>query len=116
MDASDTAMNITRPPHLSVSEPMTIRPSDPTRMGVATSIDAWVLDRRISPAYVVESGPIMFQAQKLIAETHVASTRFFVRAEPVVGSIAAFTPHIEPPNRHRSTRLGNLAGAHRFGK
>ncbi len=50
IDATDTAMNIVRPPNLSVSDPMTMRPSDPTRIGVATSIDASVLLNDRSPA------------------------------------------------------------------
>ena len=36
-------MNMTRPPNRSVSAPTTTRPSAPTRIGVATSIDASVL-------------------------------------------------------------------------
>jgi hypothetical protein len=43
-------MNMARPPNRSVSEPTTIRPSDPTRIGVATSIDALVLLNFMSPA------------------------------------------------------------------
>ena len=38
-----TAMSMTRPPKRSVSGPLTSRPNDPTRIGVATSSDAWVL-------------------------------------------------------------------------
>jgi len=90
-------MNIVRPPNRSVSEPMTIRPSDPTRIGVATSMEASVLLNDRSPAYVVDSGPIMFQAQKLIAETQVASARFTLLLVPVSGVVAVFTSTRAPP-------------------
>jgi hypothetical protein len=43
-------MNIARPPNRSVSEPTTIRPRAPTKIGVATSIDASVLFSDRSPA------------------------------------------------------------------
>ena len=43
-------MNMARPPYRSVSAPTEIRPTDPTRIGVATSIDAWVLLSYMSPA------------------------------------------------------------------
>jgi hypothetical protein len=33
----------------------------------------------------------MFQAQKLIAETHVASTKFTVLPVPMSGEVAVFT-------------------------
>lgn len=41
---------LTRPPNRSVSAPTTTRPIDPTRIGVATSIDASVLLSDRSPA------------------------------------------------------------------
>ena len=43
-------MNMVRPPNRSVSDPMTIRPIEPTRIGVATSSDASVLLNDRSPA------------------------------------------------------------------
>ncbi|BBY17305.1 hypothetical protein MLIT_28970 [Mycolicibacterium litorale] len=46
---------------------------------------------------MVDSGPIMFQAQKLIAETHVASARFTPRRAPVSGVVAVLTHTREPP-------------------
>jgi len=39
----ETAVNMTRPPYLSVSAPTGIRPTEPTRIGVATSRAAWLL-------------------------------------------------------------------------
>lgn len=50
IEASVTARNIVRPPNLSVSEPTAIRPTDPTSIGVATSIEACVLLSLMSPA------------------------------------------------------------------
>ena len=91
IDANEIAMNIVRPPNRSVSAPTKIRPTDPTRIGVATSIEASVLLRDRSPAYVVDSGPIMFQAQKLMAETHVASARFTPCRAFVSGVVAVLT-------------------------
>jgi|SRR6478735_7576010 hypothetical protein len=40
---------------------------------------------------MVDIGPITFQAQKLIVETHVANTRFTVLLVPVSGMVAVFT-------------------------
>ncbi|BBX03532.1 hypothetical protein MMOR_44680 [Mycolicibacterium moriokaense] len=40
---------------------------------------------------MVESGPIMFQAQKLMADTHVASTRFTLLLVLVSGVVAVLT-------------------------
>src|SRR6478609_11420996 len=76
MDATETIMNIIRPPYRSVSAPTGMRPSDPTRIGVATSNAVCVLDSDMAPAYGVDSGPIRFQAQKLIAKVQVARARF----------------------------------------
>lgn len=50
IDASEIAMNIARPPKRSVSEPTTMRPREPTRIGVATSIEACVLLSERPPA------------------------------------------------------------------
>jgi hypothetical protein len=50
IEAREMAMNIVRPPNRSVSEPMMIRPIDPTKIGVATSIEASVLLNARSPA------------------------------------------------------------------
>ena len=40
---------------------------------------------------MVDSGPIMFQAQKLMAETQVASARFIPRRVPVLCTVAVLT-------------------------
>ena len=37
MEASRTKVNMARPPYLSVKAPTTIRPSEPTKTGMATS-------------------------------------------------------------------------------
>jgi len=76
IEISEIAVNILRPPKRSVRAPTGIRPTEPTRIGVATSSAVWVLDSDIAVEYLVESGPIRFQAQKLIANVHVASARF----------------------------------------
>ncbi|BDU05941.1 hypothetical protein FMUBM48_22040 [Nocardia cyriacigeorgica] len=94
------AMNMIRPPNRSVSAPTAIRPSEPTRIGVATSIDVSVLLSDRSPAYVVESGPIMFQAQKLIADTQVASARFDPRCLP-----RSVTETVTVPGNHAGSGL-----------
>ena len=54
---------------------------------MATNIEASALLRDISPAYVVDNGPIMFHAQKLMVETHVARTRFVPCRAPIPGAV-----------------------------
>ena len=75
IDARVTAMSMVRPPKRSVNGPLTSRPSEPTRIGVATSREASLLLSESRSAYVVDMGPIRFHAQKLIVETHVANAR-----------------------------------------
>ena len=53
-----------------------MRPTEPTRIGVATSNAVWVLVRDIALLYVADNGPMRFHAQKLMAKVHVANARF----------------------------------------
>ncbi|EHI11889.1 hypothetical protein KEK_13358 [Mycolicibacterium thermoresistibile ATCC 19527] len=39
----------------------------------------------------MDSGPIMFQAQKLMADTHVASARFHPCRAPARGAVTVLT-------------------------
>ena len=102
IDDRVTAMSMTRPPKRSVSGPLTSRPNDPTRMGVATSSEAWVLLSESRSAYVVDMGPIKFHAQKLIVETHVANARFTPCPTYVDDGAAVVTN----PGKHRGADAG----------
>src|SRR6185295_18208309 len=50
----------------------------------------------------------MFQAQKLMAETQVASARFIPRRVPVLGTVAVLTLFTEPVERSRGVNLAEI--------
>ena len=50
----------------------------------------------------------MFQAQKLMAETQVASARFIPRRVPVLGTVAVLTFFTEPVQRCRGVSLAEI--------
>src|SRR6188472_2870953 len=50
----------------------------------------------------------MFQAQKLMAETQVASARFIPRRVPVLCTVAVLTFFTEPVDRRRGVNLAEI--------